>query len=109
MRSDEVESFYSGYYESGDKIKPEALTKLGYRFTARFLIIAGKYKLFELLPLKSDQPADACFLTEVVTSRFRGVIVPDPFHEHRAALSVAKEPLLNGAAKQQVKPHQDQG
>jgi hypothetical protein len=95
MKSDEIEAFYSASYERGEKIRSEKIDSFGYRFTARFLNI-GRLKLFELLPLRSEQPADICFLC---MDRSRGVIIPDPFHEHKNKLMV-----LNGAASQKSVP-----
>ena len=109
MKGSEIMASYERYYESGEKIKPENLARIGVRLTARFISV-GRFKLFELLPLKSDQPAEACFLS--LRPKDRGVIVPNPFHEHRATISamcVAKGLNSNTVPKKQVYPHADEG
>lgn len=95
MKSDEIEAFYSACYERGEKIRTEKIDSFGYRFTARFLHV-GKFKLFELLPLRSEQPADICFLC---FDRAKGVIIPDPFHEHKTRLMA-----LSGSSSQKTVP-----
>ena len=114
MNSDELEAFYGHCYLSGNKLRPENLEAMGYRFTARFVNIGHRYKLFELLPQRSGQPADVCFLSENVARR--GVIIQDPFHEHKTKLlsmNPIKDKVLNAHAlfKQKVNPHpyQSQG
>lgn len=114
MKSGEAEIFYNPLYDSGEKVRSENLASLGYRFTARFINIGDKYKLFELLPLRSDRPAEVCFLT-LNSIKQRGVIIQDPFHEHRSMLMSMnllkeKEKNLNfhTVQKQQVKPQDDQ-
>lgn len=83
MNLEQAEELYGRYFQGGEKVRAENLSKYNYRFTARFVNIGSQYKLFELLPLTSDQPADYCFLT---MDKIRGVIIPDPFHEHKAKL-----------------------
>jgi hypothetical protein len=111
MKSDELEAFYGRYFDSGSKIRAESLEAMGYRLTARFVNVGHKYKLFELLTNRSDQPPDVCFLTENVKQR--GVIIPDFFHEHKLKLLSAnqvKDKVLNAHPffKQKVKPDTDE-
>ncbi len=113
MNLDQAEALYGQYFDQGEKFRMEHMSNYSYRFTARFINIGSKYKLFELLPLKSDKPADFCFLT---VDKFRGVIIPDPFHEHRLKIKAASPPvpkmpppLPNAAFQPKVNPHPDQG
>jgi len=108
MKSDEIETIYSRHYATGEKITHDRLARLGYRFTARFINIAGGYKLFELLPLKSDQPADVCFLS--MKHNDRGVVILDPFYEHKAMLMGVNpgKDSNPGIAKQKIDPHPDE-
>lgn len=112
MKSGDAEIFYNPLYDNGEKVRSENIASLGYRFTARFISIGDKYKLFELLPLRSDRPAEVCFLT-LNSIKQRGVIIHDPFHEHRSMLmsmNLLKEKNLNPHTiqKQQIKPEGDQ-
>ena len=83
MKPSQAELFYGDYYEKGEKIRAEHVERYSYRFTARFMTIGGKYKLFELLPSRGDQPAEYCFLT---IDKNQGVIIPEPFYQHRLKL-----------------------
>lgn len=89
----QTEAFYSLHYEQGEKVTPEKLEKLGYRFTARYANVGQEYKLFELRRNDSAQSAEVCFLAPSHRACFiapghklLGVIVADPFHEHKARL-----------------------
>jgi hypothetical protein len=84
LRRNQTDTIYSHHYEQNEKIRPEKLEKFGFRLTARFADVGLRYKLFELLPLSSAQPAEVCFLAP--DHKLHGVIVPDPFHEHKARL-----------------------
>jgi len=112
MNSAELEVIYGRYYENGHMIRTDDLAARGYRFTARFINIGRKYKLFELLPSRSDEPPNICFLTD--QSRQRGVILQDPFREHKAKLSTVnsiKDKVLNAQAlfKQKITPPPEEG
>src|ERR1700677_3907774 len=121
MNLDQAEAFYGQSYEQGEKVRVEHMENYSFRFTARFINIGSKYKLFELRPLKSGLPAEFCFLT---VDKMRGVIISDPFHEHKAKLMailpgpakklpppfVASRPLPTKPALQpEVDPHPDKG
>lgn len=124
MNLDQAEEFYGQSYEQGEKVRVEHVENFFFRFTARYINIGSKYKLFELLPLKSGQPAEYCFLT---IDKMRGVIISDPFHEHKARLMaiapapakklpppvVASRPLPppvpKAALQPKVEPHPDKG
>ena len=82
------------FYEGGKKVKPLNLDRLGYRLTARYVIAGGNYKIFELLPINSAHAAEVSFLTPDI--RFDGVIIANPFHEHKAKLNF---PAQGGRAK----------
>jgi len=108
VAGNDAAAFYDPLYDRGEKLKQDDVSNVGYRFTARFINIGTKYKLYELLPLRSDQPANFCFLT-LNAFKQRGVIVKDSFQEHKntlAAMSVPKEKILNihPIAKQQIEP-----
>jgi len=75
---------YDHYYQHGRKIRPEELEDLGYRLTARHLVINIELKLFELLQINSSKNAKYCFLAP--GHRLSGVIVANAFHEHKALL-----------------------
>ncbi|MGB8354960.1 MAG: hypothetical protein WCD79_13780 [Chthoniobacteraceae bacterium] len=72
------------FFEIGQKVKPSNLDRFGYRLTARYVIAGGDYKIFELLPLDSSRAAEVSFLTNDI--RLYGVIIADPFQEHKARL-----------------------
>lgn len=84
VKDDGFAALYSRYYNEGEKIRPEAIEENGYRFTVRHLTIARRYKLYELLPLNSDQPAQICFLSP--SHRLPGVFIAGSFLEHKARL-----------------------
>lgn len=88
VKDDEFTTLYNSFYIEGEKIRPEAVEEKGYRFTARYLAVGSRYKLYELLPLNSDKPAQFCFLSP--SHRFPGVIVAGSFLEHKAKLFYRK-------------------
>jgi hypothetical protein len=114
MKPDKTEALYSQYYDQGEKIRAEHMERYSYRFTARFLTIGSKYKLFELLPVKGDRPAEFCFLT---VDKSQGVMIPSPFHEHRLKLlartavpppkKLIPKTAFQPAPQQKVNPHPD--
>lgn len=77
-------ALYIRAYENGKIIRTSELEDFGYRFTARYIVVTPLYKLFELLPIDSSRPANACFMTE--DPKLGGVIVSYPFQEHKARL-----------------------
>lgn len=81
---DEVTEFYIRFFEAGVKVRPAEVMDLGYRFTARYFVVAQEYKLFELLSLKTARPANACFLS--TDNKHAGVVIPYSFQEHKAKL-----------------------
>ena len=107
MSNQNPNGFYTEAYANGVKIKPDDLTSLGYRFTARFISLGGNLKLYELLPLRSDQPADACF---VAMNQSRGVIIRETFHHHKSLVSpmnALKSLASKTRPKEQVNPQSD--
>lgn len=113
MNPDEVEALYGQYYDRGDKIRSEHLARVNYRFTACFLNIGSKYRLFELLPTKGDGPAEHSFLT---VDKTEGVLIPDPFYMHRIKLKALAPPAakksisktaFQPAPPKKEEPHQD--
>ncbi len=117
LKPEEVEAFYGRQYESGDKIRREHVARHNFRFTARYMAV-GKYKLFELLPVRGDELAEFCFLSLSIDKN-QGVLIADCFYEHRLKLnainppaqkrSVPKSAFQPAPAKKQVEPHADQG
>lgn len=75
---------YNHYYQQGRKIRLEDLEDLGYRLTARHLVINIELKLFELLQINSSKNVKCCFLAP--GHRLSGVIICNAFHEHKALL-----------------------
>lgn len=88
VKDDETAMLYNRYYDDGEKIKPEAVEQKGCRFTARHLAVGRRFKLFELLPLNSDQPAQVCFLSP--SHKLPGVLISGSFLEHKARLVFRK-------------------
>jgi len=112
LTPEQVEALYAGFFEQGEKIKSEHVGRFNYRFTARFMNIGIKYKLFELIPVKGDS-AEHSFLT---TDKVHGVIVPEPFYQHRLKLRALSPPVpkrsvarsaFQPAPPQKVEPHAD--
>jgi hypothetical protein len=101
MSTPPLQPFYARIFETGEKIRVDRMQALGYRLTGRFLSIGPALKLFELLPLRSDTPADVCLLA---VDRIRGVLVADPFRDHKTRLAAS-----NAAPQQKINPHADQG
>ena len=81
-------SDYDHCYQNGEKIVPLDLEELGYRLTARFVVVDDQYKLFELLPSESSRPARKCFLAS--DNRSHGVIVNGTFNEHKVISNSSK-------------------
>jgi hypothetical protein len=84
-------AFYQHCFDQGKKIKPDELEDLGYRLTARYLVINAEIKLYELLPINSSKAAKHCFLSP--DPRLIGVMVSNTFHEHKALLQSASDKL----------------
>jgi hypothetical protein len=113
MSPDAVEALYGQYYETGEKIRTEYLGRMNYRFTACFMSIGAKYKLFELLPTRGDGPAEHSFLS---IDKTEGVLIPDPLYKHRIRLKALAPPVakklisktaFQPAPAKKVDPHED--
>jgi len=100
--ADQAEAWYGQYFEQGEKIQKESVTKYNYRFTGSFMTV-GKYKLFELQPLKGDAAAEYCFLS---FDKVNGVMLPDPYYRHRMKIKamIPPPPKRNPANFQPAPP-----
>jgi hypothetical protein len=112
LSPEQVEAMYAGYFDLGEKIKTDHVERFNYRFTARFMNIGTRYKLFELIPIKGDA-AEHSFLT---TDKITGVIIPEPFYQHRLKLKALSPPTqkrllpktaFQPATPKKVEPHAD--
>lgn len=108
MSPDELEAHYGHYFENGDRILTENVDRFNYRFTACHMNI-GKYKLFELLPVKGAAPAEHSFLC---IDKTEGVLVPEAFYKHRLKIKAIIPPppkrsptAFQPAPQKKVEPH----
>ena len=108
MSPEEIEAHYGQYYEQGEKVRTEHVSRLNYSFSACFMNI-GRYKLFELFPSRGGGTAEHSFLC--IEKSF-GVMIPDPFYQHRLRIKAMSPPVpkrspanFQPAPQKKVDPH----
>ena len=77
---------YDRLFRKGEKVSTFQLEKQRYRLTARYVVVGGKYKIFELLPIDSSSEAEVSFLTPDIKEH--GVIIPNSYREHKTRLKL---------------------
>lgn len=108
INPDELEAYYGHFFEEGDRIRREHVGRFNYNFSACHINI-GKYKLFELFPIKGAAEAEHSFLS---IDKNEGVLVPEPFYKHRLKIKAITPPppkrspaSFQPAPAKKVEPH----
>ena len=81
MSKPEPKTIYDDAYESGAKVTVTALKKMGYTITGEFIPVGGRYKIFELKEVESNNIAGFCILSPA--SNLPGVVLPNDLAYYR--------------------------